>query len=106
MLIDSITGLGARKVSISLAQLLIDVKDLSFSFANKTHTTDLNQSEGGLNPYVPGCANRGQAVEEGGQVDADAVGEGAPQRRVRHRVVGERQQKWDVGSRLKEAGVA
>ena len=48
-------------------------------------------------------------MEEGGQVDEDAVGQGAPQRRARHRVVGRRgggEQQWDGWSRLEEAGVA
>ena len=59
-------------------------------------------------------------MEEVGQVDADAVGQGAPQRRARHGLVGwvggggrgdgggggEQQQQWDGWSRLAEAGVA
>ena len=63
-----------------------------------------------------GRPSRGEAVEEVGQVDADAVGQGAPQRRARHGLVGwfggggggggEQQQQWDGGSRLAEAGVA
>ena len=56
-----------------------------------------------------GRPSRGEAVEEVGQVDADAVGQGAPQRRARHRVVGRRgggEQQWDGWSRLEEAGVA
>ena len=46
-------------------------------------------------------------MEEGGQVDEDALGQGAPQRRAGHRVVGGRggEQQWDGGSRFEEAGV-
>ena len=61
-----------------------------------------------------GRPSRGEAVEEVGQMDADAVGQGAPQRSARHGVVRGRdcgggcggEQQWDGGSRLAEAGVA